>query len=256
MLLLIDMGNTNLTIAGWNEEGKTFEFRLNTDRSMGRDGYALNLRAKLAELSLGAADFCGGVLCSVVPELDGVVSSAMRDVTGHVPVFLDKHGNVDGTEYPGEKENQLGNDLIAGAIGAKQRYSMPCIVADLGTTTTITPQDAGGHVLGTCIAPGVKLGLKAMAADASKLFSVMLQAPEHAIGTDTIECIQSGVVLGAASMLDGMADRMTEELGAEPSLVITGGLAPVIAGSCRRPYVYDPDILFAGMARYYELNVN
>ncbi len=256
MLLFIDMGNTNLTVAGWDTEGKTFEFRLQTDRSVGRDGYAQQLRAGIVMACDQEPVFHGGVLCSVVPELDERVGRAMQDVTGTAPVFLNKNGNVDGTEYCGDKENQLGNDLIAGAIGAKMAYPMPAIVADLGTTTTITPQDAEGHVLGTSIAPGVKLGLKAMSADASNLFSVVLKAPEHAIGTDTIECIQSGVILGAAAMLDGMADRMADELGSEPSLIITGGLASTIAGSCRRPFVLDEDLIFRGMARYYELNAN
>ena len=96
----------------------------------------------------------------------------------------------------------------------------------------------------------------AMSKDASKLFSVVLKAPEHAIGTDTIECIQSGVILGAAAMLDGLADRMADELDGDPTLIITGGLARYIVGSCRRNFILDDDIIFRGMARYYELNAN
>ena len=131
---------------------------------------------------------------------------------------------------------------------------MPAIVADLGTATTFTAQDKGGSILGVAIAPGVAMGLEALAGRASQLFSVAIQGPKAAIGTNTVASLQSGVVLGAAALLDGMTDRMEEELNGEATLVVTGGLAPVVLPYCRHKAIHAPDLVLEGLYRYWQLN--
>ena len=143
---------------------------------------------------------------------------------------------------------------LAGAIAATALTPMPAIVADLGTATTFTAQDKSGNILGVSIAPGVAMGLEALAGRASQLFSVAIQGPKAAIGTNTVASLQSGVVLGAAALLDGMADRMEEELNGEATLVVTGGLAPVVLPYCRRKAIHAPDLVLEGLYRYWQLN--
>lgn len=258
MILIADMGNTNVTFAGYGEEGKAFEVRLESDRTMDKETFLSCLAEKLEDAGFSAdpaADtFEGACLCSVVPELDETILYLLEKVTGKPAVFLSKEGNLNGTDFIGNEVNELGNDLLAGGVGAYARYTMPAIVADLGTATTLTAQDADGHILGVSICPGVVTGLKALAGGASNLFSVALSAPPHAIGVDTIQSLQSGIVLGAAAMMDGLAKRMAAEMEGDVTYVMTGGLGTVIAPYCEIPFIQDPDLVLRGIYEYYKLN--
>ena len=254
MVLLADMGNTNVTVAGWGSGGRVFELRLPTDHSWDGAAYTKALREGLAEAGQADAQFEGAALCSVVPPLNEAVCAALQAVCGSAPVQLNRRGRTGGVDIFTDDPDEVGNDLLAGAIAAKALAPMPAIVADLGTATTFTAQDKDGNILGVSIAPGVAMGLEALAGRASQLFSVAIQGPKAAIGTNTVASLQSGVVLGAAALLDGMADRMEEELNGEASLVVTGGLAPVVLPYCRRKAIHAPDLVLEGLYRYWQLN--
>ena len=144
--------------------------------------------------------------------------------------------------------------LLAGAIAATALAPMPAIVADLGTATTFTAQDKGGNILGVAIAPGVAMGLEALAGRASQLFSVAIQGPKAAIGTNTVDCMLSGVVLGTACMVDGLIERYREELGDVPTIVACGGLSPAIVPHCRTNIILDQDLLLDGLLAIYRRN--
>lgn len=254
MVLLADMGNTNVTVAGWGDSGRVFELRLPTDHSWDSAAYTKALREGLAEAGQADARFEGAALCSVVPPLNEAVCAALQTVCGSTPVQLNRRGNTGGVDIFTDDPDEVGNDLLAGAIAATALTPMPAIVADLGTATTFTAQDKSGNILGVSIAPGVAMGLEALAGRASQLFSVAIQGPKAAIGTNTVASLQSGVVLGAAALLDGMADRMEEELNGEATLVVTGGLAPVVLPYCRRKAIHAPDLVLEGLYRYWQLN--
>lgn len=254
MVLLADMGNTNVTVAGWGDSGRVFELRLPTDHSWDGAAYTKALREGLAEAGQADARFEGAALCSVVPPLNEAVCAALQTVCGSTPVQLNRRGNTGGVDIFTDDPDEVGNDLLAGAIAATALTPMPAIVADLGTATTFTAQDKSGNILGVSIAPGVAMGLEALAGRASQLFSVAIQGPKAAIGTNTVASLQSGVVLGAAALLDGMADRMEEELNGEATLVVTGGLAPVVLPYCRRKAIHAPDLVLEGLYRYWQLN--
>ena len=238
MVLLADMGNTNVTVAGWGDSGRVFELRLPTDHSWDGAAYTKALREGLAEAGQADARFEGAALCSVVPPLNEAVCAALQAVCGSTPVQLNRRGNTGGVDIFTDDPDEVGNDLLAGAIAA----------------TALTAQDKSGNILGVSIAPGVAMGLEALAGRASQLFSVAIQGPKAAIGTNTVASLQSGVVLGAAALLDGMADRMEEELNGEATLVVTGGLAPVVLPYCRRKAIHAPDLVLEGLYRYWQLN--
>lgn len=178
MVLLADMGNTNVTVAGWGDGGRVFELRLPTDHSWDGAAYTTALREGLAESGQADALFEGAALCSVVPPLNEAVCAALQAVCGSAPVQLNRRGNTGGVDIFTDDPDEVGNDLLAGAIAATALAPMPAIVADLGTATTFTAQDKGGSILGVAIAPGVAMGLEALAGRASQLFSVAIQGPK------------------------------------------------------------------------------
>lgn len=247
MVLLVDMGNTRLSLAGWQGEGPAFFSEVPTDRSWDEARYAAELRRALAA---GPCQWEGCALSSVVPALTGPVTAALCAVTGCEPLVL---GEQD-LSFRVLTRDAIGADMMAGAEGALARFAMPAIVADLGTATTFCAQNKAGDVLGVAIAPGVALGLDALVHRASHLRSIAFEPPGPAIGTTTAESMQSGVVYGAACLVDGMFRRMAAEMDkadGAPSLILTGGLAGLVAPYCETRPALAPDLLFEGLWRCY-----
>lgn len=252
MICLIDMGNSNLTIAAWQGDDALHKDTLFTNRNWGSAQYAIAL-AQLFE-NWGRPVFSGCALSSVVPALTDAVADAMQKVTGHAPVLLNYEGK---RPFKVLTQDKVGADILAGAEAVIAHYRLPAIVADFGSCTTFGAQNAAGDVLGVAIAPGVELGLEAMVGRANHLRTVAFEAPAHAIGITTEESIQSGVLLGAASMLEGMFRRIASEMPkeeGEPLCIVTGGLAGLIAPFCSLPVTLAPNLLHQGLYEYYKNN--
>ena len=143
---------------------------------------------------------------------------------------------------------------MAGAVAAIELFDCPCIIFDIGTATTISVLDADASMLGGVIIPGPGIALEALTARSALLSSVSLEAPKHVIGSNTADCMRSGSVYGTASMMDGMCDRIEEELGKKCSIVATGGLGKEIVPHCRRNIVYCDNLLLEGLRILYEKN--
>ncbi len=148
----------------------------------------------------------------------------------------------------------VAGDLIVGGVAAMHYYGAPAIVLDLGTATTATVIDANGCFCGGAIMPGVKLSYGALAAGTSLLPEISITPPKKCIATNTVDCMRSGAVFGTAAMIDGLIDRMEEELGMKCTVVATGGLASSIVSCCRHEIVCDDDLLLKGMWYLYEKN--
>ena len=148
----------------------------------------------------------------------------------------------------------LASDLLVAAVGALDVYEPPLILIDMGTATTVTVLDGEGAFRGGAIIPGVQLSLSALASHTSLLPAISLDAPPHAIGTNTVDCMKSGSILGAALLLDGMIDRMEAELGQKATVVATGGLARCIVPICTHEILLNEDLLLYGLAVLYEKN--
>lgn len=252
MVFLIDMGNTDLTLAAWQNGAPAFTARIPTDRSKDTAHYAGAIAGALQ--SWGAPAFAGCALSSVVPPLTGPVAAAMQAATGLSPVILGYGGDL-GLKV--HTQDRIGADMLAGAIAAKKRGALPAIVADLGTATTFCAQNAAGDVLGVSIAPGVALGLEALVGRASHLRTVAFEPPDRALGVTTAQSMRSGVILGAASLLEGMFRRISAELDpaeGAPALLVTGGLAPLVAPFCQGPVTACPHLLLEGLYLYYQRN--
>ena len=252
MLLTVDIGNTNLTIGAYSGEELKFVARLATDRSRTEDQYAIELKS-IFDLHGYAFDQFSAI-SSVVPELTGAVAHAAKRITGNDPVVLGP-GVKTGINILADDPSQAGADLVAASVAAANLYELPCFVIDLGTATKINVIDENGAFCGCAIAPGVGISLEALSARTSQLPAISLSTPKKAIGTNSIDCMQSGVVFGTAAMLDGLCDRMERELGKKvKSFVATGGLSGEIIKSCNHQMIYDPELILKGLRIIYEKN--
>jgi type III pantothenate kinase len=153
-----------------------------------------------------------------------------------------------------DNPSTLGSDIVAASVAAMADFPLPVIVFDMGTATTITVVDKGNKFLGGAIVPGVALSMNALSAGTSLLQKVPIEAPKKCISTTTTECMQSGAVYGNAAMLDGMIDRIEEELGMKTTKIATGGLAGTIVSLCRHDIILDDSLLLRGLRYIYERN--
>lgn len=253
MLLTIDIGNTNITLGAYEGNILSFTARLATDTKKTDDQYAVEIKSLLSLYELSPMDIEDAIISSVVPSVGKSISNAVSKLCHIVPLMLGP-GVKTGLNIKIDNPAQLGADLVAGAVGALDSYTMPCVIIDMGTATTVSVLDKNGTFLGGAIAAGVRLTLKALAENTAQLTSIHIEAPESVIGTNTVECMQSGLVYGTAAMLDGLIMKISSELGETPTVVATGGLSKEIIPHCTASIIYNENLLLEGLRAIYEKN--
>lgn len=254
MFLAIDIGNTNITLGVYDNDKIRFVSRLATDRSRTTDQYAIEFSQILSLYGISNESFSGCAMSSVVPELSGEICDAIRKITGVKPMVLGP-GIKTGMNILIDNPAQLGADLLAGCVGAAALYPLPCLVIDLGTASKISVIDKNGAFCGCTIAPGIGISLDALSARTSQLPNISLKTPVRAIGKNTVDSMQSGTVFGYASMIDGMCEKLEEELGEKVmSTVATGGLAKDLVKSCKKDIIYNGELILYGLKVLYEKN--
>lgn len=254
MILTVDIGNTNITIGIYNKDELTLVLRAATDRSKTPDQYAVELASMLRIHNADGFRFKGAIISSVVPELTTAVKTAIKTVTGQTALLIGP-GVKTGLNIRIDNPAQLGADLVAGAVGALNKYKLPCLVLDMGTANKISVLDSNGTYRGCTISAGVKISLNALSSGTSQLPAISLDAPNSAIGTNTIDSMQSGTVLGAAAMIEGLCTRLEEALGEKvQTIVATGGIAGDIIRYCRTDIIHDPDLILDGLKFIYDKN--
>ncbi len=253
MLLTIDIGNTNITLGAYDSGILVFTARLATENIKTADQYAAEIKDILSLYGQDYSDVEDCIISSVVPAVGRSVSKAVSKLCDIVPLMLGP-GVKTGLNIKIDNPAQLGADLVAGAVGAIDEYTMPCVIIDMGTASTISVLDRSGAFLGGAIAAGVRLTLKALAENTAQLPSISIEAPSAVIGSNTVECMQSGLVYGTAAMLDGLLDKIEQELGETPTVVATGGMSKEIIPHCRRNIIYNENLLLDGLRIIYEKN--
>ena len=253
MLLTIDIGNTNVTLGAYDGSVLSFTARLATEQRKTDDQSAVEIKNLLSLYEISPDDIEDAIISSVVPAVGKSISNAVSKLCHIVPLMLGP-GVKTGLNIKIDNPAQLGADLVAGAVGALDSYTMPCVVIDMGTASTLSVLDRNGIFLGGVIAAGVRLTLKALAENTAQLTSIPIEAPDSVIGTDTVSSMQSGLVYGTASMLDGLLDKIAEELGETPTVVATGGLSREIIPHCKTSIIYNENLLLDGLRAIYEKN--
>ncbi len=253
MLLAIDIGNTNITLGLYDEETLILTARLSTNHNLTADQYAVEIKNILSLYGQNHSDIEDCIISSVVPAVCNAVSHAISNLCCIVPLCIGP-GVKTGLNIKIDNPAQLGADLVAGAVGAISEYTLPCVVIDMGTASTISVIDRDGVYLGGVIAAGVRLTLKALTENTTLLPAIDIAAPKSVIGTNTVDCMCSGLILGTASMIDGLVERIADELGEEPTVVATGGLSREIISHCKGDIIYNENLLLDGLREIYNKN--
>ena len=254
MILAVDIGNSNLVIGGIQGNDILFEARLRTDATKTSDEYCIDLKMILEVYGVKAEQIEGSIIASVVPQVLNSVKTALLKLTRKQSLVVGP-GLKTGLNIKIENPSQTGADLVVGSVAALREHKPPLIIVDMGTATTMMVLDATGAFIGGSISPGVKISMDALTDRTALLPGLQLDQPKRAIGRNTIDCMRSGIMLGSACMLDGMVERMEEELGQKATVVVTGGIAKFVTPMCRTPVIYDKDLLLKGLAILYRENV-
>ncbi len=253
MILAIDIGNTNIVIGCVDEKKTYFIERLATVKTKTELEYAIDIKVVLELYGISREDIKGGIICSVVPQITSIVRLAAEKVLRR-QILVVGPGIKTGLNILMDNPAQLGSDLVAGAVAGINEYPLPLIILDMGTATTICVIDEKKNYIGGMILPGVMVSLNSLTAHAAQLQGISLEPPRQMIGKNTIDCMKSGIINGNASVVDGMIDRIEEEIGKKATAVATGGLAKAIVPYCRRKVILDDNLLLKGLLIIYNKN--
>ena len=253
MILAIDMGNSNIVIGGIDRTKTYFVERVTTNHGKTELEYAVNIKDIMGIHDLPISSIEGAIVSSGVPPLTDVVLSAVKKITGKTPMLVGS-GMKTGLNIKMDNPKTVGSDLIVDAVAALKEYPAPIIVIDMGTATTMSVIDRAGNYSGGIIFPGLMVSLDSLSSRAAQLPYIGLNTPTRVIGKNTIDCMRNGILYGNAAMIDGVIDRIEEELGSPASLVATGGLASSVIPLCRHAIHYDDTLLLKGLLILYEKN--
>ena len=253
MILAIDIGNSNIVIGGVEGNEIVFEARLRTEATKTSDQYCVDLKILMEVYHVSQESIEGVIMASVVPQVLNSMQTAVKKLTGKTCLVVGP-GLKTGLNILIENPSQTGADLVVGSVAALREHKPPMIVVDMGTATTMVALDKNGALIGGCICPGVKISMDALTERTALLPGLQLDQPKKAIGRNTIDCMRSGIMMGTACMIDGMVQRMEEELGSKATVVVTGGIGKFIVPMCRTPMIYDKDLLIKGLAALYRDN--
>ncbi len=253
MLLAIDIGNTNIVIGGIRDDQIVFEARIATDHIKTSDQYGVDIKNILALFDVKPCDINDCIISSVVPPVFNSVRTGVIKVIRKTPMVVGP-GIKTGLNIQMDTPSQVGSDRIVIAVAALAEYEPPLTLLDMGTATTIEVVGKGSTYLGGCIIPGVRVSLDALTSRTAQLPGIRLDRPRRVVGKNTVDCMRSGIMYGTAAMLDGMLERVEEELGFSTTVVATGGMAQFIVPLCRREIRLEKDLLLKGLNILYKKN--
>jgi type III pantothenate kinase len=250
MLLVLDVGNTNTTLGVYEGTTLTHSWRLTSERQRTVDEYGIMCRTLLQLAGLDSSAITGIAISSVVPPLDFTLHKMSQLYFDLEPLFVNA-ANA-GIKVLYDDPREVGSDRIVNAVAALARYGGPCIVVDFGTATTFDAISEAGEYLGGIIYPGIQISADALFQRAARLRNTEIRRPERLIGTNPTTSIQSGLYYGNIALVDGVLEKMVEELGAKTRIIATGGLAPLISRGSRLIERVDADITLEGMRMIYD----
>ena len=252
MLLAIDIGNTNIVVGCIREDEILFDARIATDTARTSDQYGVEIRQILNAYGVQTSDVTGCIISSVVPPVFNFVRDGVRKFIGAEPMVVGT-GLKTGLDVR-VVQSEVGSDRIVISVAALAQYEAPLILIDMGTAITIEVVEPGRVYSGGVIMPGPRTALDALTHKTAQLPGISLDPPGKVIGKNTVDCMRSGIMYGTAAMIDGVIDRMEEELGHKSTLVATGGLAPSIIPLCRHSIQINDNLLLQGLNIIYNKN--
>ena len=253
MILTVDIGNSNIMLGGFEGERLMYVVSISTETNKTSDEYASKILGVLNVHNIKNEPVEGAIISSVVPPLNSVIKEAVKTLWGVVPLVVGP-GVKTGINIHCDTPSSVGADLICSCVAAHKLYGGPALIVDVGTATKMTAVNEKGAFIGVSIMPGVLMGLNSLWERTAQLPKVGLEATEHVIGKNTSDSIKSGVIFGHASMIDGMIDRINDEMGKELPVYATGGFAGIIAPHCRHKITIDEHLVLKGLNIIYNKN--
>ena len=253
MILTIDIGNSNINFGVFEGQDIRFVARIATDRAKTEFEYASAISNALSLSGIMKEEIGGAIISSVVPPLNNVMKSAVRLIYD-IEAILVGPGVKTGINIHCDNPASVGADIICACVAAHYLYGSPSLIVDMGTATKMMVMNERGAFIGVSIIPGVMVSLDALAHRTAQLPMVDLEAPRNVIGKNTADCMKSGIVFGNASMVDGMIDRIFDEVGTSLPVYATGGLASVITPHCKHKITYDDFLVLKGLNIIYQKN--
>ena len=255
MILTIDIGNTNIVTGCFDQDQLLFLERFSTEQEATSLAYATIFKETLDLHEIPPSRIQGGIISSVVPSVTGTVKEAVEKYTG-ARILVVGPGIKTGLKLAVDDPAQQGSDLVVGAVAGVHLYPVPQILIDMGTATTVSVINREKAYIGKMILPGLAISLDALSSRTAQLPRISLDPPKKLIGSNTVDSMKSGILYGNAGALDGLIDRINEELGETCTVVATGGLAGVVAPLCRHKMFLEDDLLLKGLLIIYHKNIH
>ena len=253
MILAVDIGNTNIVVGCIDGEKICFVERLSTVLTRTELEYAISFKNVLEMYGIQTSDLDGGIISSVVPPVTNIVKRSMEKILNQ-SVLVIGPGVKTGLNILMDDPRQVGSDRIVNAVAVVQEYPLPAAIIDMGTATTICVVDEKKNYIGGAIIPGVRISADTLTARTAQLPKISIEPPAKLIGKNTVDCMKSGVFYGNACLIDGMLERIEEELGQKMSIIATGGLAKSLIPHCKHDIILDDELLLKGLKIIYEKN--
>jgi type III pantothenate kinase len=254
MLLTVDVGNTNTVLGIFEGDELIRSWRVKTDPRTTSDELWLQYNALVS-----GYEITGLSICSTVPATLREIRTMITNYFSKIPTTIVEPGIKTGVPLLVDNPKEIGADRIVNTLAAHTLYGGPAIVVDFGTSTNLDVVSPKGEFLGGALAPGIEISVDALAARAAQLRKVELIRPKSVIGKNTVEALQSGTIFGFAGQVDGLVDRITAELaqsyGGAPTVIATGGLAPLIIGVAETIDEHEPDLTLIGLRLIHERNI-
>ncbi|CAM3548966.1 type III pantothenate kinase [Brevibacillus invocatus] len=253
MIVVMNIGNSNIVMGVYEGENLRYHWRFSTDRNKTEDEYGMMVKSLFDSVGLALHQVRGVIFSSVVPPMNFTIER-MCEKYLHRRALVVGPGIKTGLNIKYEYPREVGSDRIVNAVAAIRDYGTPLIVVDFGTATTFCYIDERGQYWGGAIAPGIRISTEALVSRTAKLPRIEMAKPASVVGRNTVAAMQSGIYYGFVGQVEGIVRRIIAESGAEPQVVATGGLASLVANETECIHVVDPDLTLKGLRLIYERN--
>lgn len=253
MILVIDIGNTNIVLGCYDGDKVVFRERVSSTQKATDLEYAVSIKTALEMNRISLDSVSGVIMSSVVPSITNTFKRAIEKLCGIKPIVVGP-GIKTGLSIKIDNPAQLGSDLVVDAVAGTAEYPVPQIIIDMGTATTYSVVDNKKNYIGGMITTGMSVSTDALIGRTAQLPKIAFDTPKRLIGKNTVECLQSGIMYSTACSIDGMIERIEDELGEKCTVIATGGLAHLITPLCKREIILDEDLMLKGLINIYKRN--